>query len=361
MIQCGKPRAGPDRKDRRPTLIIPLLSFVIGLGGWKTLTGGKSIRGKVGVNRRKPGMKLALAELCDSMPRDMPHKFDAANKHLLETYPADWIALAGLPPGSAVHVVDGDLSAVSASADKLIRVDATQPYIAHFEPQAGPEADLDQRILVYTVMAWRRLKLPVLSVVLLLRPAALTPEVTGRISVNWSPEHELKFGYKMVRVWELPVKLVLEGGVGTLPLAPIAAVKKMELPAVIDAMKRRLDHEVPPEEARDVWTATGILMGLRYSREAVSVLLKGVANMEESTTYQEIIEKGMERGLARGLETGRLAEGRSILMRRGSKRLGAPSPHIEAALNAITDINKLEDLVDRLIDGGAKTWDELLS
>lgn len=69
----------------------------------------------------------------------MPKKFDAANRHLLDAFPADWVAFAGLPRGSAVQVVDADLSAVSASADKLIRVDATPPYIAHFEPQAGPD------------------------------------------------------------------------------------------------------------------------------------------------------------------------------------------------------------------------------
>ncbi|MDB5355775.1 MAG: hypothetical protein JWN24_2228, partial [Phycisphaerales bacterium] len=35
----------------------------------------------------------------------MPHAFDAANKYILDAYPADWIALAGLPAGSAARVV----------------------------------------------------------------------------------------------------------------------------------------------------------------------------------------------------------------------------------------------------------------
>ena len=54
--------------------------------------------------------------------------------------------------------------------------------------------------------------------------------------------------------------------------------------------------------------------GIAIFSEIVSVLLRGVANMEESTTYQEIIEKGMERGLASG--TTRRA--RAILLRRAS-------------------------------------------
>ena len=78
--------------------------------------------------------------------------------------------------------------------------------------------------------------------------------------------------------------------------------------------------------------------------------------MEESTTYQEIIEKGMERGLARG----QLAEARAILLRRGSS-LGSPSPQCEAPLNGITDIKRLDDLLDRLLDDAHKTWDDLLT
>ncbi len=94
-------------------------------------------------------------------------------------------------------------------------------------------------------------------------------------------------------------------------------------------------------------------MGLRYSRDAVSVLLRGFANMEESTTYQEIIEKGLEKG--------RLEEARGLLLRQARKRLGAPTREAEADLNAIYDIQRLEDLVDRLLDGTAKTWDDLLT
>lgn len=290
----------------------------------------------------------------------MSNKFDAANKHLLDTYPADWVAMAGLPAGSSVQIIDTDLSTVSTAADKMIRVDARQPYIAHFEPQAGARDDLDQDILVYTALAWKRWRLPVLSVALLLRPAALNSSATGQINLKWSADHELKFAYKIVRVWELSVKSLLDGGVGTLPLAPISDVKKEELPQVIDVMKQRLDREVSTEESREIWTATKVLMGLRYSRDLAGILLKGVIDMEESTTYMEIIEKGIERGMQRGLERGRLDEARATLLRLGVKRLGNPSPQIESILQAIGEVAKLEALTDRLIDTPASSWESLL-
>ena len=36
------------------------------------------------------------------------------------------------------------------------------------------------------------------------------------------PDCSLDFRYRVIRVWELPVERLLEGNVGTLPLAPLA-------------------------------------------------------------------------------------------------------------------------------------------
>lgn len=91
--------------------------------------------------------------------------------------------------------------------------------------------------------------------------------------------------------------------------------------------------------------------------------------MEESTTYQEILEKGMERGMERGIERGmergmergRLAEAQAMLLRGGSKRFGDPTQQAELAIKAITDIRRLEELMDRLLSGTAMTWDDLLA
>ena len=78
--------------------------------------------------------------------------------------------------------------------------------------------------------------------------------------------------------------------------------------------------------------------------------------MEESTTYQELIEKGKKTGLERG----RLAEALGLVLRQGTKRFGAPSPQTQAAVNAMTDVKHLEDLADRLFDGTACAWTDLL-
>src|SRR5262249_52103329 len=102
------------------------------------------------------------------------------------------------------------------------------------------------------------------------------------------------------------------------------------------------------------WTATYVLMGLRYERELIDRLLQGVIEMEESVTYQGILEKGEARGEAKG----EVKEARRLVLLQGNKRFGPAPPEVTAALQAITDTDKLEQLGLRLLD--VESWHELL-
>jgi predicted transposase YdaD len=156
-----------------------------------------------------------------------------------------------------------------------------------------------------------------------------------------------EFRYNVVRTWELPADEILAGGLATLPLAPLARVKESELSAVIHAMRGRLVREATKNQAETLWTATYLLMGLKYSDELIDRLLEGVQNMEESVTYQKILKKG------------RAEEAKRILKRQGARRFGKPDAHIEAAIDAIADLDRLELLSDRVLEVTA--WEELLA
>ncbi len=73
--------------------------------------------------------------------------------------------------------------------------------------------------------------------------------------------------------------------------------------------------------------------------------------MEESTTYQAIIAKGRAEGQA--------AEARKILLRQWGKRFGPPDARTRTAIEAIADIDRLEQLTERLLD--VSSWDDLLA
>ena len=72
-------------------------------------------------------------------------------------------------------------------------------------------------------------------------------------------------------------------------------MKENELPAVVQAMRQRLDREATRSQAETLWTATYLLMGLTYSDELIDRLLEGVQSMKESVTYQKILREGRAR------------------------------------------------------------------
>ena len=86
-----------------------------------------------------------------------------------------------------------------------------------------------------------------------------------------------EFRYNVVRVWECPVDQILAGGLGTLPLAPLGKVTENELPSVIQSMRKRLDPGDDQNQAEMLWTATYLLMGLKYPEDLIEQLLPGVS------------------------------------------------------------------------------------
>jgi hypothetical protein len=97
------------------------------------------------------------------------------------------------------------------------------------------------------------------------------------------------------------------------------------------------------------------LMGLRYAEQIAAQVYAGITAMEESVTYQAIIRKGMEKGIVEG----KLQEGKRLLLLLGQNRFGAPDAEVRAAVEALTDLERVEWLSQRLLD--VSGWHELLS
>jgi hypothetical protein len=168
------------------------------------------------------------------------------------------------------------------------------------------------------------------------------------------------FRYDVVRVWQRPVEEILAAGLPVLPLAPVSNVAEERVAEVLLAISERLAREASPEQAATLWNATRILMGLRYREEqviafieGVSAMLFGIEGIEESSVYQGILRKGEAQGAIQGA----LEEARKNLLRLGSKKLGPPGERIAAELIAIGDLDRLHELIDRILD--VSTWDEL--
>jgi hypothetical protein len=77
--------------------------------------------------------------------------------------------------------------------------------------------------------------------------------------------------------------------------------------------------------------------------------------LEDSTTYQLILNKGLDKGLTQG----RAEEAQKLLLRLAAKRFGPTPADAEAVILAISDIDRLERMVERVSD--AAGWGDLLA
>ena len=112
-----------------------------------------------------------------------------------------------------------------------------------------------------------------------------------------------------------------------------------------------MQREAPAPEAARLATAAFVLTGLRLPRAEAIGLFQGVRAMRDSTTYQFILDEGRAEG--------RAEEARRILLRLGQAKFGRPNAAVETALQGISDLDRLEQLSDRLL--AATSWQELLT
>ncbi len=275
----------------------------------------------------------------------MSRAYDPVLKVLVETQPEGWLQLLGLPPAK-VTVIDADISeTITGSVDKVLRMDAKPDYLLHLEFQSGHDSSaLPRRLRLYNTVLDDRHGLLVRSVAIILRPEADSPQLTGRLERGFPGEEPYAtWRYGVIRVWQLPVNTILAAGIGVLPLAPVSKVARPALPRVIEQMASRLRDE---KRADELWTATRVLLGLRYSNQVAEVLLQGVLGMKDSVTYQEIVREG------------RVEEARRMLVIMGEQKLGTADSQVHALLDAINSVKRLEELAKQVRN--VSTWSELL-
>jgi predicted transposase YdaD len=143
----------------------------------------------------------------------------------------------------------------------------------------------------------------------------------------------MDFKYEVIRLWEQPVRRFLTGGLGTLPLAPLCrlpgdAPLEEGLKPVVRRIAERLQREASSGDQAKLLTAAYILTGLRVSQRAARNLFEGVRAMQESTTYQAILEEGQAKGQTLALQKTLLRQGpqRFGLRATRCKRRSTPSP-----------------------------------
>ena len=150
----------------------------------------------------------------------MSKKYDVTTRALYRPKPAELLQFLRFPvldPGQ-LEVLDSNVSTLSAEIDRAIRVGGPEPYIVYVEFLSGRDVGLPGRVFWYNALLARQYEVPVRSVIVLLRPAADGPELTGVFEQSFPGRGlNLLFRYEVIRIWlEPPEKLLTE----KLPRAP---------------------------------------------------------------------------------------------------------------------------------------------
>lgn len=103
------------------------------------------------------------------------------------------------------------------------------------------------------------------------------------------------------------------------------------------------------------------MAGLRLENDEIKALrgrLHTVNITTASSYYRIAVEEGMEKGMEKGLKEGKSKEAQRLILRLGKISFGPPEENVRLAFEAIQEVDRLEQLSERLLVAGS--WSEML-
>ena len=185
--------------------------------------------------------------------------------------------------------------------------------VVHMEFQSSNDKKMEHRMLLYAANIIMDYDLPFYQLVLYL--GAETLRMKNRIE-NTVGFCRLEYGYKIVDMGSIAYHELKELGEPLFfALLPLTDRKMREVQGE-DFLRRCvrdiLESHLSLEDKRETVFKAFIFSGLTFERETIEKVFKEVEQMlalEESSGYQMIFEKGLEKGLLQGMEKG-LLQGR---------------------------------------------------
>jgi hypothetical protein len=284
----------------------------------------------------------------------MAKVYDATLNSMIDQYPQKWVDLIGTLTGIAVGPatpVDSDLSA-TLQADRLFLIEGDEPYLLHVELETSAALGMPKRLLKYNAAASKD-ELEVLSIVILLHRQGNPSDLTGTLECQIAGQVVLTFHYKVIRLWELPLKFTLENGPALLPIAMLTDEAAANPTEAITRLAERLQEDVPERKMQeDTAGFCYFLLGLRYKQPWIFDLLQETLmfDLEESATYQLTLKKGEDRGA--------LKYAKSYLLRQGTKRFGIPLESVSSRIEKESNLAKLEAALERVPT--ASSWEDIV-
>lgn len=259
--------------------------------------------------------------------------YDNICKIIAEKYPLDFARWLLPEEPCEIKVLKTELSIEPIRADSVIFL-KTENRILHLEFQTLTTStpSIPFRTLDYSVRLIRQYSVPVTQIVIFLQETrdeiAFTEEY-----VNETTTHR----YRVVRMWEQDAMIFLNNP-ALLPLAPLAQTTS---PLILWEQVRENIAKIPDRETKlNTIAYTDILAGLKFKKDLIRQFLSEDV-MQDSVTYQDILQKGEQRGIQKGEER--------TIIRQLNRRFGQLDSSLITKIQALS-IEKLDELAEVLLD-----------
>jgi predicted transposase YdaD len=225
----------------------------------------------------------------------------------------------------------------------------------HVEFQKQQDDDMGRRVWEYNVLTCVRTGLPVYSVVLYLVKDA--PIVESPYTVELSADEIIHhFVFQNVKLWEIPPEVLIEQKLpGLLPLLPLT--KEGNRREVVEQMMNSLQQTGKNELIALGYAFAVRLLEKEIDQQWLRENFMSVENIFEGTwMYDEIIKKGMVRGLEQGAQK-ELQALCTTLMRFVETHFPDQLALAQQQVELTTTPSQVQELLDRLFV--ARTNDEV--
>ncbi|NDJ24119.1 DUF4351 domain-containing protein [Nostoc sp. B(2019)] len=259
--------------------------------------------------------------------------YDNTCKYLAERYPAEFASWLLSINTSDIQVLKTELNLEPIRADSVTFLQIANQ-ILHLEFQTTPKSKtpLDFRMLDYYTRLRREYWCDIEQVLIFLQ-ATSSEIVFNTQYVDKKTRHE----YRVIRLWEEdPTPLLANPAL--LPLATLAQTNSPQ--ALLEQVAASVDMIEETNERQNISACVQVLAGLRFDKSLIKQLFREEI-MQESVIYQDILQKGEERG--------KKQEALQLILRLLKRRFGAIEPEMQQQIRTLS-ITQLEELAEALLD-----------
>lgn len=286
----------------------------------------------------------------------MVKKADIGGKRLIALAPNAWVQWVTQQDDIvAQEILGSEFQWISRENDVLMK--AYSPTQGEFlilnELQLRYNDKLPSRMRAYAGLATEKYGLPTYPVLVNILPPSTTVTIRDRFESTFLGL-QARQDYQVINLWEVDAAIVFERSLSALlPFVPVLK-NGGESTVVQQALNQlRQDEQLVELESLLAFFASFVL-----ESEVVRQIMRwDMAVLRESPWYQEILregerqgeQRGRQEGRQEGMQEGRQEEGRSLILKLLTRRIGSLTPEMLVQIQALS-IDQLEALGEALLD-----------